>query len=891
MSCDLHRHDHFSLFDGSGSTMEMAQLAKAKGYTALGTSNHGSTSGLVEHYFSCKEVGIKPILGVEAYFQPKFDKEKPSYHLCIFAKDLKGYENMNNIVTAANKEQFYRHPIVDFSLLKQYSEGLICTSACIGGLIPKAISEDNKELAIKAAKKFKAIFGEDFYIEIQPYKLSQEGLQERVNESLIKLANKLGIRCILTSDSHYGEKESFDTYLKMHEMNGTRYDVGETYGERYMPDLWDLEKRFTKMHGNKNIALKMHDNLEELEAKIVDDIFEDLQVELPVVCENSEQTLKENIVKGLKRRGKYNKIYLDRCKYEYDVITHLGFQDYFLIVEDYVRWAKDHGIEVGPGRGSVCNCAVAYALGIIDVDPVYFDLDFDRFLRKDKKKLPDIDLDFDERRDEVIEYLLAKYPGKAVRISSYGLYKIDNLVNDLCKVCEVDDDGKRMIKSCINSNSSGEGNSKEIHFDKLKKSPLYASLNKEYDNILLHFTRLYGKIRYLGTHSAGVAICGNNINKYTAIRRYKDAFVSAYDHNNIERINAVKFDMLGLTTCSIIKELKQLTGRSFDDSWMEDGEVFHNYCIGNTTGIFQFESPVVRKMLENMEADCMNDIVAANALNRPGPLQMKMPDQYAANKHEFKQGHIVKNRYYEYTKKTYGTIVYQEQVMKICMGIGKMTYSDADLVVKFMKSLTLSANVRAEYDKESARLEGIFVKGAVENGLSEHEARDIFDKMKVYTFNEGHATGYAVVSIQEMWYKVNYPLEFWCTKLKYVPLEEDFIKFKMQAVQDGQVILLPHVNGTSEFSIKEIDGDKCLQEGLINIKNVGPTAAAVIEAERKKNGRFKSYDDFVERVPKRQVNSKVVSALVENGALEFNKKIYFGRVKKYNSALYTRGSK
>ena len=397
---DLHRHDEHSLFDGAGKSKYLAEVAKELNYSALGISNHGDMAGLVSHYFDCKKVGIKPILGNEVYFMPKFKQTKNSFHLCLFVKNLEGYNNLNKIVTYANKNNYYYKAIVDFDLLEKYSKGLICTSACVGGVLSKMYNKGKEYLSYKFAEKFKEIFGDDYYIEIQPFKLTEEGLQENTDKFLMKLANDLDIKCILTSDSHFGKKDEFDTYLKMHEIAGHR-DFGKQYKERYMPSKREMLIRFNKMHGDdkelfydlsesKHFALNCIKNLNEIADKVDDEIFEKLPLKLPVFNENidSKKLLLKNIKEGLRKRGKFNKRYLKRCKDEYEVIIYHGFEDYFLMVQDYIEWAKSQKIEVGPGRGSACNSLVAYALGITDVDSLIFDLDFRRFLRKDKNKYP-----------------------------------------------------------------------------------------------------------------------------------------------------------------------------------------------------------------------------------------------------------------------------------------------------------------------------------------------------------------------------------------------------------------------------------------------------------------------------------------------------------------------
>mgnify|MGYP002624008510 CR=1 FL=1 len=355
-------------------------------------------SSLVSHYFACKDIGLIPVMGCEGYFVPKFDPEAKNrgYHLNLWVKDLKGYQNLNRIMTYASKNQFYFKPIWDFKLLKKWHEGLMCGSACISGPLSKLLMADKTKAAYKAAESFKEIFGDDFYIEIMPYTLSEEGLQEECNRRLMKLAKDLDIKVIMTSDSHYGAKEDFDTYLKMHEIAG-HLEIGKEYHERYMPSNEEIIDRFIKMHERdcggpqktRKYAIECIKNINEIVDKANNEILEKLELVMPKLeATNSSEVLWQNIVNGLKAKGKYKKSYVKRCKEEYEVICYHGFEDYFLMVQDYVGWAKKNGIEVGPGRGSVCNCLIAYALDITEVDSLYFDLDFRRFLRKDKKKLP-----------------------------------------------------------------------------------------------------------------------------------------------------------------------------------------------------------------------------------------------------------------------------------------------------------------------------------------------------------------------------------------------------------------------------------------------------------------------------------------------------------------------
>lgn len=914
---DLHRHDEFSRFDGFGKSKDLVQIAKELGYTALGTSNHGNTNGLVMHYFDCIDNGIKPVLGTECYFQPKFDKEKPSYHLCLFAKNLRGYENINRIMYEAEKQKYYTGKVT-WELLELFSDGVICSSACIGGYISQAIHKGKIELAKKAINKFKDIFQDDFYIEIQPYKLAEENLQESVNVKLIELAKELDVKCILTSDSHYGRKEDFDTYLKMHEIANHDLDhIRETYSERYMPSEKEIKVRFYKMHKDdfgekeaKRLATEMIKNLEEIENKVEDNIFDGLKQILPQLHEDhdSYDVLVEHVKQGLKDKGVWCKEYWQRCKGELEVIHAHGFADYFLIVQDYVKWAKDRGIFVGPGRGSVCNSEVAFALDITTVDSLKFGLDFRRFLRMDKKKLPDVDLDFEtDRRQEVIDYMVEKYDGHASQICNYGLYKIDNLINDLAKVCNLDTTGKEIsddekkarkrvisdIKSFIKKHEDMEG----IDFETIRTSKEARYYNDKYDNIIKHFEGLYLKCRFIGTHAAGVAITGGSIFEYTSMSIKDGKPYTVYDLSDLDRINMVKFDFLGLKTMQSIGELRKLTGKDnkFDiTEYLDDERVIREFTNANTDGVFQFESSSAKGILKDIHADCFEDLVAASAMNRPGPLQLKMPHTYAENK--YNQEEAKASEYWEYTKDTYGTIVYQEQLMQICVNIGKMSWEETDKVMKIQKRSGQNKQAMTGANAKAIQLRDdlikSFVKGAMENGYTEKQALDLFEKMLVYTFNKGHAVGYTILSFEEMYYKVYNPTEYWYTKVKYAIDDTQKRKFMEKAVCDNALIFLPHVNySKGRTSLRKEQGERVIQLSLSDVNGIGEKAAQFIEEERRKNGVFTSVDNFLDRcvVKGSPVNKKVIELLKTEGALEFDKKVYIKRVTKYNSALYTRG--
>ena len=907
----MHRHDNFSIFDGFGHPKELAQYAKEIGYKALGITNHGNTNGLVQHYYGCKEAEIKPVLGVEGYFLPKYKPQTRGYHLILIAKNVLGYKNMNIIQFEGEKQKYY-NPIWDFKMLEKYHDGLICTSACVASYSSQCIIKGEYKKAEKYLQKMVDIFGDDFYMEIQPYKISDEGVQEKVNVESIKLARKFGIKCILTSDSHRGAKEDFDSYLKMHEI--TKHDldwVKGTYEERYMPKPNEMHQRFVKMHskdfGKENVKIladKMYANLDEIENKVDGEILDKLELVMPKTeGRDSNKLLIEQVKLGLKNRGVCKKEYIARCKEELKVIINHGFADYFLVVQDYVKWAKDRGILVGPGRGSVCNSEVAYALGITEVDSILFGLDFRRFLRMDKKKIPDIDLDFQtSRRHEVIEYLIKKYDGHAARICAYGLYRVDNTINDLASVCglpttgDMDAEEKKQnksiiagIKSYIKKYVDGE----ELNVVGLMSDSFYPFYNKKYDDIIKHFVKLYKKVRYIGTHAAGVAITGGDLSQYTAIRIDKDGnYFTNYDLIDIEKVNVIKFDILGLKTMESIGDLRNVTGKTVDYSKIvKDKNILQAFRNGECDGIFQFDSATPRGILQKIDCNCFDDAVAASSMNRPGPLQLKMPDMYAKNK--LNASEAKNSRYYEYTKETYGTIVYQEQIMLICVYIGEMEWATADKIIKMMKSTSQKAEEAAEQKRLGQNLLEEFWQGAKKRGFTKAEAEDLFVKMTdSYSFNKGHGVGYTLISFEEMFYKVYYPTEYWFTKIKYASDDKQYDVFSSKAAQSGSVIFLPHVNYSQpKTSLRKVEGDNVIQQGLSDITGVGEKAADFILSERKANGIFTSFDNFYDRCKSRVVTSRVIDILNEQGALCFDKKKYISRVVKYNSTLVAKANR
>lgn len=897
---DAHRHDEFSFFDGSGKAIELAQLAKEKGYTALGLTNHGNTSGLIQHYDACKAVGIKPVLGVEAYFLPVYKENKRGFHLCLYAKNLEGYKNINAIQSEGEKQKYY-NPIITFEILEKYSEGVICSTACVAGFLAQCIINNKHLQAKKFLKRMLKIFGDDLYIEIQPYKVSEKGLQERVNVEAIKLAEEFGIKCIFTSDSHRGRKEDLESYIAMHMLKNKNPEyvnhIRNTYSARYMPNKDEMQKRFLKMHENdlgiakcKRIIAEVERNMDEFEEKVEGDIIDQLSsvYSLPKFDEeqNSYVLLKSKVKEGLKEKGIYKKNYIKRALEELKVIKSNNFEDYFLIVQDYVKYAKNKGIVVGVGRGSGCNCLINYALGITEVDPIIFGLDYKRFIREDKKQLPDIDVDFEtDRRNEVIEYMVNKYKGHAVQIASYGMYKVDNLVNDVVKLYdEMEKEDIKNIKKLVNEHKDSE---KMVDIEKLKSNSLAKKYNAKYNGIIDNFCFLYNKVKYIGTHAAGVAVSKLPIYYYTAVRYDKKSnkYFSSYNLVDLERIGIIKYDMLGLNTLNSLKDYAEKSGVKPDIlDMIKDKKILNKFACGNSDGVFQFDSHAAQSILKQINVDSFKDVVAANAMDRPGPLSLGIPEKYAMAKETWVEKEN-KPVYSKYINDTYGCILYQEQVNSIAVEYGGLNWNQADKLRKMDDPGSFKARKLLEqYHDEFLN---VFIKGMKKHGVGRSEASELFGKFLNYTFNKGHAVGYTLISFYEMFYKVYYNTIFWQVKLKYCSGENEW-KFQNLAVKDGALILTPHVNGSAYYSIANVDNEDCILMGISSIKGVGDKVAKSVEEERKKNGNYKDIDDLCDRLPKRIITSRVKEALKENGACIFDKKRYFDHVMRYNIELASR---
>ncbi|HUU87098.1 MAG TPA: DNA polymerase III subunit alpha [Candidatus Glassbacteria bacterium] len=866
---NLHRHGMMSLFDGFGRHDASSEHAKELGQKALGLTDHGTVSGLMGHYRACKDVGIKPILGVEAYFQPEFDPKMQRFHLVLLAKNLAGYKSLMRMVSEANVNNFFRVPIVDSDILKRNSEGIICTSACATGLLSMLITSDADSKVLNGITKyFKDIFGDDFYLEVLPVKFE---LQYKINEQLIELGKKTKTKVVLTFDSHFIAKEDYDTYLMMHKLRGV--DFQNDYSERFMPSGEEVTKLWYEMHPSINPTEFISNSVEIADKCDVEFNFENMVPKLEMIDGQAEDSRKEIVALARKRlmaESKTESNYKDRLVHELNVVFSHGFEDYFLLCRDIVYYAKRNGIRVGPGRGSVGGSLLAYALGITDVDPIKLGTSFERFLRKDKKKLPDIDIDFESsRRSEVTDYILQKYRGRAAQITTFGFYKVRNLINDLAKVLEMGNTDKIAAKQSLETIVDSTGGN--LVMRDLENDHELKYVERNCPGFIKHFYKLYNQVRFIGKHAAGVAITPDDITNYVALRKIRGFLQTSYDLRGLEEINVLKMDILGLSTLSVIDDTEGMVGNDvkFSDNLLNDSKIYDEFCKGNTAGVFQFEKSKARDLLKKVNPRNFQELIACNSLNRPAPIKLGVVDEYINGK----TGDVHKKQFwYKYTEDTYGTLIYQEQVMAICRNIGNLSWDDTDIVMKMLKKM----------DKTEMRKK--FVIGAVSNGFNENEAAELFEKMTLYLFNKSHGAGYSIISFYCMYLKTHYPLEFYCALIKNEADDMKLAKYLACASNDDIVILLPHVNSGLGTKIVNIDGERAISLCISLIKGVGKVTAKEIDEHKP----YKSIDDFKEKVNLGKVNVAVVEKLKEQGALIFDPDVYLRRVVKFNSGLKLR---
>jgi DNA polymerase-3 subunit alpha len=871
----LHLHTEWSLLDGSIRIKDLVPRLLEYGYLGCAITDHGTLFGLVHFYKALKEANLKPLLGCEFYLAPgsRFEKNKKNadyFHLILIAKNEAGYKNLIKLGSKAYLEGFYYKPRIDKDLLKEYSEGLIALSACLEGEIPKLLLLGEKDKAKEAALFYKQLFGEDLYLEVQFNDLPE---QKKVNELMLELGEELGIKVVGTTDSHYLDRDSF----KAHEVllciqTNSRLDDPKRFrfntDKLFLPSPADLEELASSYP--KEVLDNTFEVYEKvnLELKLGEPIFP--RAKLPD-AETAESYLVKKARQGLERRlaelesqGKLaasKEGYWKRLEMELEVIIEKGYASYFLIVSDFIEWARAKGIPVGPGRGSAAGALTSYALYITNLDPIRWGLLFERFLNKERPSLPDIDVDFCmERRDEVIEYVAKTYGQEYIaKIATFGSLSARQAIRDVGRVLgfkpkEIDPIAK-MITPGPQTTLQEEVKRPEIQ-RLMESSPRI----RELFEIAL---KLEGLPRHPSIHAAGVVISGVPVVEVAPLMKMdEDEVVVQYDMKASEAVGLIKFDFLGLKTLTIInntlKLIKEEEGEEIDLNSipLDDPKVFELLSSGETDGVFQLESEGMKDLLRRLKPTDFNDLIAVLALYRPGPLGGGLVDRYIETKHGRRAPEYPHPLLEPILKETYGVIVYQEQVMEIARALAGYTLGEADLLRRAIgkKEKELMQNLKSD-----------FIERAKSRGIAEEIAEKVFDlieKFADYGFNKSHAGAYALLSYQTAYLKAHYPLYFLASILTYeVGKSEEVSKYLSVAERMKIKVLPPDVNKSGAGFIVE---GQALRLGLQAIKNVGEEAVKEIISKRP----YRSFIEFCQKVDSQKVNQRVVSALIKAGAFD-----------------------
>ncbi len=870
----LHVHSHYSLLDGLAKIDELIAKAKEYDMPAIALTDHGVMYGAIEFYTKAKAAGIKPIIGIEAYLarQSRFDKnphfnEKP-FHLVLLAKNYQGYQNLIKLTTKAHLEGFYYKPRIDWELLRDYSQGLIALSACPQGEIPQAILEKKLEKAEELIHKYQETFGkENFYLEVQDHPHNKD--QVLINKALFSLSKKLSVPLVATNDVHYlnpEDDEAQDVLLclqtkKKKEDKDRMSMLGDDFSFRSPDSMINAFKEHPEAIANtEKIAESC--NLEiELE-----------KIKLPHFPLPNGQTPDEYLRKltfeNLKKKYKKTKDAEAQLKYELEVIKQTGYASYFLIVQDFVNWAKEREIIVGPGRGSAAGSIVSYLLNITNVDPLKYGLIFERFLNPERVTMPDIDLDFaDNRRNEVIDYVAEKYGHDHVsQIITFGTMAARAAVRDVGRVLNFPYGFCDKIAKLIPMLSTLE--------NALNSVPELKELYQQDEGarkIIDMAKKLEGVNRHASTHACGVLITPEPLDHYVPLQRASSSdktIISQYDMKSVEKIGLLKMDFLGLKNLTLlqeaIKKIKITKNIDIDIEKipLDDKKTFKLLQNGRTTGVFQLESSGMKRYLKQLKPTCFEDIIAMVALYRPGP--MEFIPQYIAGKQKKIKIKYLHPKLKPILSKTYGIAVYQEQILQIARDLAGFSLGEADI---------LRRAIGKKIGKLLKEQKKKFINGCIKNGIKKETAEKIFtfiEPFAGYGFNKAHATCYAMIAYQTAYLKANYPTEFMAALLISDQQDTERITIEVEECkQMGIEVLPPDINESFEdFTVVKGAKKPTIRFGLLAIKNVGSHIAEVIIKEREANGPFKSLADFLRRIQDKDLNKKSLESLIKSGSLD-----------------------
>ncbi|WP_459887928.1 DNA polymerase III subunit alpha [Campylobacter concisus] len=903
----LHLHTEYSLLDGANKIKELAHVLHDRGDTAAAITDHGNMFGAIDFYKAMKKEGIKPLIGIEAYVhngEQLDDKStKQRFHLILIAKNETGYKNLMYLSSMSYIEGFYYYPRINKKILKEHSEGLVCSSACLQGEVSWHLNLSDRnvkfgakgyERAKEVALEYKEIFGDDFYLEIMRHGI---GDQKRIDDDILRIAKETGIKVIATNDTHYTFKERADAHevfmciamnKTLDDPNRLRHSVHEFFvkSKEQMSELFldipEVIENTQEIVDKCNLEIKLG-NPTPPNFKFTLEYAKERNLTLPepenrYSFKNDAVFFEYECRKGLEERLKFvpenlHDEYKKRLEIEIGIINKMNFPGYMMIVWDFINEAKSRGVPVGPGRGSAAGSLVAYSLKITDLDPIPYNLLFERFLNPERVSMPDIDVDFcQSRRGEIIDYVTQKY-GKfnVAGVITFGKLLAKGVIRDVARVCDMPyaeaDAMAKLIPDELGITLK----------DAYEKEPKIAELinqNPKAAKIWKFALDLEGLNRNAGQHAAGVVISNEELWNKTPLFRQpnspEDRYVTQYSLKYLEDVDLIKFDFLGLKTLTVIdnaiKLVKQRTSK--DIIWEQidknDSNVYKMIQSGQAIGIFQIEGEGMRKLGTSLRPDCFEDIVAMLALYRPGPMESGMLDDFVKRKHGEAEITYSFKELEPILAPTYGVIVYQEQVMQIVQAIGGFSLGGADLVRRAM-----GKKIKEEMD----RLKGEFVKGAEAKGLNGQKADDLFElivKFAGYGFNKSHSAAYAYVTFQTAYLKAYYPAEFMAALLTSEESNVDKIVRYIDEIKRINIdILPPSINKSSkEFSVVKNGDHDGIIFGLGAIKGVGGAAIENIITEREANGEFKSMDDFVSRIDPFKVNKKVFESLIKAGCFD-----------------------
>ena len=875
----LHVHTEYSLLDGSNKIKEYVEKIKALGMTAGAITDHGVMYGVIDFYKAAREAGINPVLGCEVYVAPgsRLDREMVHgedryYHLVLLAENNTGYSNLMKIVSKGFVEGYYYKPRVDMEVLEKYHEGIIALSACLAGEVQRNLVRGMYEEAKEVAYRYERCFGKgNFFLELQDHGIPEQKL---VNQQLLRMSQETGIELVATNDVHYTNAEDAEphdillclqTGKKLADEDRMRYEGGQYYvkSEEEMKSLFPYALQ--ALENTQKIADRCHVEIEFGHTKVP-------HFEVPEGYD-SWTYLNKLCHEGLdKRYGADAPKYLQKLDDELAVIKNMGYVDYFLIVWDFIHYAREHDIMVGPGRGSAAGSLVSYTTGITDIDPVRYNLIFERFLNPERVSMPDIDVDFCfERRQEVIDYVRRKYGDDCVvQIVTFGTLAARGVIRDVGRVMDLPyaqvDTIAKMIPQELN-----------ITIDKaLQMNPEFKKVyeeDKEIHELIDTAKRLEGLPRHTSMHAAGVVISQKDVSEYVPLSRASDgSIVTQFTMTTLEELGLLKMDFLGLRTLTVIQNavhlVEQDTGVKLDMQHIDynDKKVLDSLGTGHSDGVFQLESAGMKNFMKELKPQSLEDVIAGISLYRPGP--MDFIPQYIRGKNRPDTIKYDCPQLEPILKPTYGCIVYQEQVMQIVRDLAGYTWGRSDLVRRAMakKKAAVMEKERQNFVYGNAQ-EG--VKGCIANGIDEKTANHIYDEMidfAKYAFNKSHAAAYAVVSYQTAYLKYYHPVEFMAALMTSVKDNVTKVsEYIMSCRQMGMKIMPPDINeGEGGFSVS----DGAIRYGLSAIKSIGQSVVDEIVRERTEHGKFRSLEDFIDRMSGREVNKRTLESFIKSGAMD-----------------------